>query len=276
MPEKPPRTKPGKPAAAGGKSSGGAPSAAKAPPAIPYAPAAIAEIFRRLRVQRPEPTSELEFTDAYTFLVAVVLSAQSTDVGVNRATRQLFPLASTPEAMAALGAERIAPLLRTVSFAATKARNLVRLSELLLERHGGQVPENREALQALPGVGPKTARVVLNTVFGAALLGVDTHIFRIGNRLKLAPGRTPDEVERNFLPIIPPPDLPFAHHLLLLHGRYVCKARKPDCGSCVIADLCQADEKWNAVPAPLVALPVRPPGLQALPDGARRSAGSDA
>ncbi|GGE08825.1 endonuclease III [Aureimonas endophytica] len=243
-----------------------APGAApKAPPPIPYAPAEIEEIFRRLHVQRPEPTSELEHRDPFTLLCAVVMSAQATDVGVNRATRLLFPLAATPEAMAAMDEARLAEIIRNVPFAPTKARNLVRLSRMLLERHGGAVPRDRAALEALPGVGPKTARVVLNTAFGEETFGVDTHIFRIGNRLGLAPGRTPEEVERNFLPIIPPAYRRDAHHLLLLHGRYVCKARKPDCPACVIADLCKAPEKWCDVPAPLVPLPVRGPGLQGRP-----------
>ncbi|WP_246191458.1 endonuclease III [Aureimonas leprariae] len=255
--------------ASSAKSSGGkssrAPKPAKAPPAIPYSPADVEEIFRRLHVQRPNPTSELEHYDPFTFLVAVVLSAQMTDVGVNRATRRLFPLADTPAAMAALEPERIFELIGNVSFARTKSGNLVKLSRRLVEEHGGVVPRSIEALIALPGVGPKTARVVLNTCFGEKYLGVDTHIFRIGNRLKIAPGRTPDEVERNFLAIIPKPYLAPAHHLLLLHGRYVCKARKPDCPACVIADLCRADEKWNSEPAPLIRLPDHPPGLQGTP-----------
>jgi endonuclease III len=257
--------------AAGGKSSR-ASKPAKAPPPIPYSPATVEEILRRLHVQRPNPTSELEHRDPFTFLVAVVLSAQMTDVGVNRATRELFPLADTPAAMAALEPERVFELIRNVTFARTKAGNLVKLSRLLVERHGGVVPRSIDDLVALPGVGPKTARVVLNTSFGEDYLGVDTHIFRIGNRCKLAPGGTPDEVERNFLAIIPQAYLRYAHHLLLLHGRYVCKARKPDCASCVIADLCQAEEKWNSVPAPLVPLPDRAPGLQATPQDADRGA----
>lgn len=263
MAEKPSPAKPKAPRSAGGKSSRAA-KAAGSPP-IPYAPDDVAEIFRRLSAQRPNPTSELEHRDAFTLLVAVVMSAQMTDVGVNRATRDLFPLADTPAAMAALDEAHVAQIIRSVTFARTKARNLVRLSRILLDRHGGAVPQDREALEALPGVGPKTARVVLNTAFGEEHLGVDTHIFRIGNRLKIAPGRTPDEVERRFVAIIPPRYLRNAHHLLLLHGRYVCKARKPGCAICIIADLCRADEKWNDVPAPLVPLPARGPGLQGVP-----------
>ena len=241
-------------------------ASAPAPPAvIPYSADDIAEIFRRLHVQRPNPTSELEHRDAFTLLVAVVMSAQMTDVGVNRATRALFPQADTPAGLAAMDEDQVAALIGNVTFARTKARNLVKLSQILFDRHGDAVPQDREALEALPGVGPKTARVVLNTAFGEDYLGVDTHIFRIGNRLGLAPGRTPDEVERNFLRVIPPEYLRYAHHLLLLHGRYVCKARRPDCGICVIADLCRAEEKWNDVPAPLVPIPVEGPGLQGAP-----------
>lgn len=266
MAEKPPIAKRKAAPKAGGRSSRAAPAKKRPKPApIPYSPAEVEEIFRRLAFQRPEPTSELEHHDAFTLLCAVVMSAQMTDVGVNRATRQLFPLADTPQAMAAMDETELAGIIRNVTFAPTKSRNLVKLSRMLIEKHGAQVPQDRAALEALPGVGPKTARVVLNTAFGEEHLGVDTHIFRIGNRLKIAPGKTPDEVERAFVPIIPPQYLRDAHHLLLLHGRYVCKARKPDCAACIIADLCRADEKWNDVPAPLVELPVSGPGLQGVP-----------
>ncbi len=232
---------------------------------IPYSPEEVAEIFRRLAVQRPSPTTELEHTNLYTLLVAVVMSAQMTDTGVNRATRGLFPRAGDPATMVALGEEAIREAIRTITFANAKSRNVFRLSQILLERHGGAVPDTREALEALPGVGRKTANVILNTGFGKDTLAVDTHIFRLGNRLKLAPGKTPEEVEAGFLKIIPEGFLKNAHHWILLHGRYVCKARKPDCGICVIADLCRADEKWNDVPAPLKELPVSGPGLQGVP-----------
>jgi endonuclease-3 len=245
--------------------------AAARPPDIPYTPEAIAEIFRRFAVQRPEPQPELEHRDAFTLLVAVVLSAQATDSGVNRATRVLFSLADTPQAMAALGEEAIREAIRTIGLYRNKARNVAALAERLVSEHGGAVPETREALEALPGVGRKTANVVLNTAFGEETLAVDTHIFRIGNRLKIAPGKTPEAVEEAFLRIIPAGFLRHAHHWLILHGRYVCKARKPDCEACIIADLCRADEKTTDVPAPLVALPVSGPGPQPLPPGASAS-----
>jgi len=244
----------------------------EAPP-IPYAPEEVAEIFRRFAVQRAHPTSELEHRNTFTLLVAVVLSAQMTDMGVNRATRGLFAQASTPAAMAALGEDAIREAIRTVGFFRTKARNVQRLSEILRDEHGGEVPESREALEALPGVGRKTANVILNTAFGRDTLAVDTHILRIGNRLKIAPGKTPELVEQGFLRIIPEGYLRHAHHWLILHGRFVCKARKPDCGCCVIADLCRADEKWTDVPAELIALPDAPPGPQPLPPGAKRPGG---
>ncbi|KQT46372.1 endonuclease III [Aureimonas sp. Leaf454] len=233
---------------------------------IPYTPETIAEIFRRFAVQRPDPKPELEHSDPFTLLVAVVLSAQATDTGVNRATRILFPLASTPAAMAALGVERIEEAIRSLGLYRNKAKNVAALAKTIAEEHGGTVPATREGLEALPGVGRKTANVVLNSAFAEETLAVDTHIFRVGNRLKIAPGPTPEAVERAFLRIIPPAYLRNAHHWILLHGRYVCKARKPDCGICVVADLCRADEKWNAVAAPLVPLPLMPSGLQGAPE----------
>ncbi|SMC84384.1 DNA-(apurinic or apyrimidinic site) lyase /endonuclease III [Fulvimarina manganoxydans] len=254
------------PRAASAKTSGskttapkGRGKAAKAEPKIPYRPDEVAEIFRRFSVQRPEPESELEHSNPFTLLVAVVLSAQATDAGVNKATRGLFASADTPEAMAALGEDAIRDHIKTIGLYRNKAKNVLALSEALIARHGGEVPRDRAALEALPGVGRKTANVVLNVAFGEETLAVDTHIFRIGNRLKLAPGKTPDEVEARLLPIVPQPYRRHAHHWLILHGRYVCKARKPDCGACVIADLCHADEKTNAVPAELIELPARLP-----------------
>ncbi|WP_416357764.1 endonuclease III [Aureimonas phyllosphaerae] len=242
-------------------------------PKIPYTPDEVAEIFRRLAVQRPHPTSELEHVNTFTLLVAVVLSAQMTDAGVNRATRGLFARASTPDAMAALGEDEIREAIKSVGFFRTKAKNVQRLSEILRDQHGGEVPRDRASLEALPGVGRKTANVILNTAFGEETLAVDTHILRIGNRIKIAPGKTPEAVEDGFLKIIPDGFLRHAHHWLILHGRFVCKARKPDCAVCIIADLCRADEKWCETAAPLVALPDAPPGPQPLPPGAKRPGG---
>ena len=217
-----------------------------------YTPEQVEEIFRRFRVQRPEPKGELESVNAFTLLVAVVLSAQATDAGVNKATRPLFKIADTPEKMLALGEERLGQYIRTIGLWRNKAKNVIALCEALIRDHDGKVPEGREALQSLPGVGRKTANVVLNVAFGHPTLAVDTHIFRIANRILLAPGKTPDEVERGLLQVIPPEYLLHAHHWLILHGRYVCKARKPDCPACVIADICKAPEKTTDVPAPLV------------------------
>ena len=217
-----------------------------------YTPDEIHEIFRRFSVQRPEPKGELEHVNAFTLLVAVVLSAQATDAGVNKATRGLFAAADTPEKMVALGEERVGDFIRTIGLWRGKAKNVIALSEALIRDHGGEVPADRDALTRLPGVGRKTANVVLNMAFGQPTMAVDTHIFRIGNRLLLAPGRTPEQVEEGLLRIIPPEYMRHAHHWLILHGRYVCKARKPDCAACVIADLCRSPEKWCSVPAPLV------------------------
>jgi endonuclease-3 len=208
-----------------------------------YSPAEIEAIFTRLSDADPEPKSELEYTSPFTLLVAVVLSAQATDAGVNKATRRLFALADTPEKMIELGEERVAELIRTIGLYRNKAKNVVALSRQLVERHGGAVPHDRAALEALPGVGRKTASVVLNVAFGEPTIAVDTHIFRLGNRLGLAPGRTPEEVERGLLAIVPEPFLQHAHHWLILHGRYTCTARSPKCGNCRIADLCKSPEK---------------------------------
>ncbi|WP_224002449.1 endonuclease III [Aureimonas sp. SA4125] len=233
---------------------------------ISYTKAAVTEIFRRFSVQRPEPRPELDFSNPFTLLVAVVLSAQATDVGVNKATRGLFAAADTPAGMLALGEDAVREHIRTIGLYRNKAKAVVALSRLLVEHHGGAVPADRAALEALPGVGRKTANVVLNTAFGEHTLAVDTHIFRIGNRLKLAPGTTPEAVERGFLRIIPPQYLRHAHHWLILHGRYVCKARKPECAICVIADLCRAEIKTTDVPALLVPMADEPaPATQSLP-----------
>ena len=198
----------------------------------------IEEMFRRFHAANPEPKGELESVNAFTFLVAVVLSAQATDESVNKATRALFSAAPTPEAMVALGEERVRELIKTIGLFRGKAKNVVALSQMLIDLHGSEMPHSREALEALPGVGRKTANVVLNTVFGESTIAVDTHLFRLGNRLKLAPGETPLEVEQKLLKAVPPAYLRHAHHWLILHGRYVCKARRPECWRCVIADLC--------------------------------------
>jgi endonuclease III len=226
----------------------------KRAPKSRYSPAEVHEIFRRFSVQRPEPKGELQYANPFTLLVAVVLSAQATDVGVNKATKPLFKVADTPEKMAKLGEAELGAYIRTIGLWRNKAKNVLALSKALIAEHGGKVPAEREALEKLPGVGRKTANVVLNTAFGHSTLAVDTHIFRLGNRLHLAPGKTPDEVEQAFLRIIPPKYLRHAHHWLILHGRYVCKARVPECWRCVIADLCKYEGKTNSEPAPLAQL----------------------
>ncbi|MBZ9677421.1 endonuclease III [Mesorhizobium sp. ES1-1] len=222
-----------------------------------YSRAEVHEIFRRFSVQRPEPKGELEHVNAFTLLVAVVLSAQATDAGVNKATRALFKAADTPQAMLELGEPRVGDYIRTIGLWRNKAKNVIALSQVLIRDYGGQVPDDREELIKLPGVGRKTANVVLNMAFGQHTMAVDTHIFRIGNRLGLAPGKTPEQVEQGLLKIIPDDYMRHAHHWLILHGRYVCKARKPDCPACVIADICKADVKTTSIPAPLV--PIAPP-----------------
>ena len=200
--------------------------------------AAVAEVFRRLRDANPHPTTELEYASPFQLLVAVVLSAQSTDKGVNIATRRLFALAPTPEAMMDLGEAGIAEQIKTIGLYRNKAKNTALLARLLVERHGGEVPNDRTALEALPGVGRKTANVVLNTIFGEPTMAVDTHIFRLANRTGLAPGKDVVEVEKRLLRRIPKEYLRDAHHWLILHGRYVCVARKPKCDECIIRDLC--------------------------------------
>jgi endonuclease-3 len=201
-------------------------------------PARREEIFRRLRAANPQPKSELEFRTAYELLVAVVLSAQATDKSVNLATARLFPVANTPRAIVALGEAGLEPYVRAIGLYRTKAKNVVALSRHLLERHGGEVPARREALEALPGVGRKTANVVLNVAFGQPTMAVDTHVFRVANRTGLAPGKDPLEVEEKLLRSVPAEFQRHAHHWLILHGRYVCVARKPKCPSCPIRDLC--------------------------------------
>ena len=204
--------------------------------------AGVREIFTRFRHASPEPKGELEHVNAYTLLVAVVLSAQATDVGVNKATRGLFALADTPAAMLALGEERVRELVKTIGLFRNKAKNVIALSEMLVREHGGEVPTDRAALEKLPGVGRKTANVVVSMAFGQATIAVDTHVFRVSNRIPLAPGKNPLAVELGLEKIIPGEFLFHAHHWLILHGRYVCKARKPLCGECVIADLCASRE----------------------------------
>ncbi len=205
--------------------------------------AEIEEAFRRLRAANPEPRGELHYVDPYTLLIAVVLSAQATDAGVNKATPALFAAADTPEKMVALGEDRVRELIKTIGLAPTKAKNVIALSKKLIAEHGGMVPPMREALEALPGVGRKTANVVLNVAFGAETIAVDTHIFRVGNRTGLAPGKNPLEVETRLEKVVPPAYRRHAHHWLILHGRYVCKARRPLCEKCPINDLCRWPEK---------------------------------
>ena len=198
----------------------------------------VAAIFERFREQNPEPKGELEHVNAFTLLVAVVLSAQATDVGVNKATRALFQVADTPEKMLLLGEEKVGEYVKTIGLWRNKAKNVIALSEALIRDHNSIVPDNREDLVKLPGVGRKTANVVLSMAFGQPTMAVDTHIFRLGNRLGLAPGKTPDQVEQKLLKAIPEPYLYHAHHWLILHGRYVCKARRPECWRCPVLDLC--------------------------------------
>ena len=206
----------------------------------------VAETFARFAAEREAPETELQFRNPYTLLVAVVLSAQATDVGVNKATGPLFDAVDTPEAMVALGEDRLREAIRTIGLFRTKAKNVIALSRLLIERHGGAVPRDRAALEALPGVGRKTANVVLNSAFGEPTIAVDTHIFRLGNRTGMARGKTPLAVEERLLKIVPGKYKRHAHHWLILHGRYVCKARKPSCPACAIRDLCRYPDKTAA------------------------------
>jgi endonuclease-3 len=206
-------------------------------------PAKRRAIFERFREYNPSPRTELEYSTPFELLVAVILSAQSTDKGVNKATAKLFPVANTPAALAKLGVAGITPYIQTIGLYNNKAKNLIATSKALLEQHGGEVPRSREALEALPGVGRKTANVVMNTAFGEATMAVDTHIFRVANRTGLAPGKTVRAVEDKLLKVVPLEFLKDAHHWLILHGRYVCTARKPACPNCIIADLCEYRHK---------------------------------
>ncbi len=204
-----------------------------------------AEIFRRLKEDTPEPTTELEYQSVFELLVAVILSAQATDVGVNKATAKLFPVANTPEAIHALGVEGLEQYIKTIGLYRSKAKNVIETCRLLIEQHASVVPDTREALEALPGVGRKTANVVLNTAFRQPAMAVDTHIFRVSNRTGIAPGKTVLEVEKKLVKFVPKEYLLDAHHWLILHGRYVCKARKPQGGSCRIEDLCEYKAKTS-------------------------------
>jgi endonuclease III len=211
--------------------------------------AEIEEAWRRVAAGQTETNTELEHADPFTLLVSVVLSAQATDAGVNKATPALFKLADTPEKMAKLGEARVRDLIKTIGLYRTKAKNVIALSRILVEQHGGQVPRDREALEALPGVGRKTANVVLNVAFGEPTIAVDTHIFRVGNRTGLAVGKTPFDVEMKLMEVVPEKYLLHAHHWLILHGRYTCIARRPLCEKCIIADLCKWPGKTVNVPA---------------------------
>jgi len=200
-------------------------------------------IFERLRAANPHPKSELDHRTPFELLVAVVLSAQATDKGVNKATKELFPVAGTPAAIAKLGVDGLIPYVQTIGLFRNKAKNIVELSKILLRDHGGRVPADREALEKLPGVGRKTANVVLNVAFGQPTIAVDTHVFRVANRTGLAPGRSPEEVEQKLLKFVPDEFRRHAHHWLILHGRYVCVARSPNCAGCAIRDLCEYRDK---------------------------------
>lgn len=218
----------------------------------------IEEFYRRLQEQAPAPETELEYASPYELLVAVTLSAQATDVSVNAATRKLFPVANTPEAMAALGADGLAEYIKTIGLWRNKAKNVAALSQILLDKYDGVVPQTREELQALPGVGRKTADVVLNVAFGQPTIAVDTHIFRVSNRTGLAGGKTADQVADKLPKRTPEPYLQHAHHWLILHGRYVCKARTPECWRCDLEDLCGFKPKTPSPDAPSIKPPAKP------------------
>jgi endonuclease-3 len=203
------------------------------------------QIFERLKTANPHPTTELEYTSPFELLIAVILSAQATDVSVNKATRKLYADANTPEKIAALGIDGLIPYIQTIGLYRNKAKNVIETCHLLLEKHHGEVPRDRESLQALPGVGRKTANVVLNTAFGQPAMAVDTHIFRVANRTGIAPGKNVDVVEQKLMKFIPPDYLMDAHHWLILHGRYTCIARSPQCWNCLIADLCEYKSKTH-------------------------------
>ena len=201
------------------------------------------EIFTRLRNANPNPTTELKFSNSFELLIAVILSAQATDVSVNKATDKLYPIANTPEAIGELGEKGLSKYIKTIGLYNSKAKNIIKTCKILLDKHDGKVPEDRAALEALPGVGRKTANVVLNTAFGHPTMAVDTHIFRVSNRTRIAPGKTVLEVEKKLLRFIPDEFLLNAHHWLILHGRYTCLARKPKCADCIINDLCEFKAK---------------------------------
>ncbi|MFJ3058506.1 endonuclease III [Herbaspirillum sp. NPDC087042] len=201
------------------------------------------EIFERLRQANPTPTTELDYTTPFELLIAVLLSAQATDVSVNKATRKLYPVANTPEQLYRMGVDQLMPYIQTIGLYRTKAKNVIETCRILIEQHGGEVPQTREELEALPGVGRKTANVVLNTAFGHPTIAVDTHIFRVSNRTGIAPGKDVDEVERKLIKFVAPEFRQDAHHWLILHGRYTCIARKPQCWNCIIADLCEFKQK---------------------------------
>ncbi len=209
----------------------------------PFSRAEVEEFFARLKNHTPDPKTELQYVNPYTLLVAVVMSAQATDKGVNKATAPLFKTVKTPEQMVALGEEKLADAIKTIGLYRGKARNVIALSKLLIENHGGKVPKDREALEALPGVGRKTANVVLNVAFGEPTIAVDTHIFRVSNRTNLAPGKNVEEVEEKLEKVVPDAYKLHAHHWLILHGRYTCVARKPLCPTCVVRDLCRFKDK---------------------------------
>lgn len=206
-------------------------------------PAKRREIYARLAASNPAPTTELKYSSTFELLTSVILSAQATDVSVNKATAELYKIANTPEAMLELGEDGLKRYIKTIGLFNSKAANIIKTAKILVEEHGGEVPRDREALERLPGVGRKTANVILNTAFGEPTIAVDTHIFRLSNRTGLAPGKTPLEVEKRLLKFTPDEYKRDAHHWLILHGRYVCKARKPECGSCVIFDLCEYKQK---------------------------------
>jgi len=214
-----------------------------------------AEIFRRLRRADPHPSTELEYTSPFQLLVSVILSAQATDKSVNAATASLFPVAGSPAAILDLGVDGLSEYIRTIGLYNSKAKNVIATCRILLEKYGGEVPEDRTALESLPGVGRKTANVILNTAFGHPVIAVDTHIFRVANRTRLARGKTPLAVEQGLMRTTPPEFLQDAHHWLILHGRYVCKARRPECERCIIADLCEFPARTSSQPA---ELPLRP------------------
>jgi endonuclease-3 len=234
----------------------------------------ITEFFSRFAANDPDPRSELQYKNPYTLLVAVVLSAQATDKGVNKATGPLFAHVDTPERMVAFGEERLREAIRTIGLYRTKARNVIALSRALIEKHGGDVPRDREQLQALPGVGRKTANVVLNVAFGEATIAVDTHIFRVGNRTGLAPGKTPREVEDRLEAVVPRQFKLHAHHWLILHGRYICIARRPRCPDCIVTDLCRYPAKTQpAGVAPQIEKSILRKSLTSHPQAGRRRRG---